>query len=86
MSSLLPNVDLEPLQRFRWRLLKHYVKADNPLNKEHCLECCGVLYTHMNRPISVRKNSSPNEFFYDFQLNSVKKKDTHGLKHVVGEY
>ena len=26
--------------------------------------------------ITVRKNSSPNKFFYDFQLTSVKKRNT----------
>ena len=36
--------------------------------------------------IAVRKNSSPNGFFYDFQLTLGKKKETHGLKHVVQEY
>ena len=38
LTSLIPKVDLGPLQRFRWRLLWHYVKADYPLNKELCLE------------------------------------------------
>ena len=33
--------------------------------------------------ITVKKNSSPNEFLYDFQLTSVKKEETHGLKDVV---
>ena len=36
--------------------------------------------------ITVRKNSSTNEIFYEFQLTSVKKKETHGLRHVVEEY
>ena len=35
--------------------------------------------------ITVRKNSSPNEIFYEFQLTSVKKKEAHGLWHVVEE-
>ena len=34
--------------------------------------------------ITTRKNLSPNEFFYDFQLTSVKKKETHGLKRGSG--
>ena len=47
----------------------------------------GPIYTYeCYKYIAIRKNSSPNEFFYDFQLTSVKKKETHGLKHVVQEY
>ena len=47
----------------------------------------GPLYTYeCYKFIAVRKNSSPNEFCYDFQLTSVKKKKTHGLKHVAQEY
>ena len=46
----------------------------------------GPIYTYeCYKYITVWKNSSPNEF-YDFQLTSVKKKETHGLKHVVKEY
>ena len=36
--------------------------------------------------ITVRKNSSPNELFYGFQLTTVKKRETDSLKHVVQEY
>ena len=36
--------------------------------------------------ITVKKNSSPNKFFYGIQLTSVKEKETYGLKHVVQEY
>ena len=35
--------------------------------------------------ITVRKDSSPDKFFHDFQLTLVKKKEIHGLKHVVEE-
>ena len=48
LSSFLAKVDLRPRQRFRWRLLWHYLKADYLPNKELCLKCCGVLYTPMN--------------------------------------
>ena len=42
----------------------------------------GPIYTFESyKYITVRKNSSPKEFFSDFQLTSVKKKETHGLKH-----
>ena len=42
----------------------------------------GPIYTYESyKYITVRKNSSPKEFFSDFQLTSVKKKETHGLKH-----
>ena len=47
----------------------------------------GPIYTQeCYKYITVRKNLSPNEFCYDFQLTSVKNKETHGLKHVVQEY
>ena len=47
----------------------------------------GPIYTYeCYKYITVTKNSSPNEFFYDFQLTSVKKEETNGLKHVVQEY
>ena len=46
-----------------------------------------TIYTYeCYKYITDGKNSSPNEFFYDFQLTSVKKKETHDLKHVVQEY
>ena len=82
LSSLLAKADLGPLQRFRWHLLWHYLKADYLLNKEFCLELKGPICTYeCYKYITDRKNSSPNEFFYDFQLTLVKKKETHGLKH-----
>ena len=62
------------------------LKADYLFNKELCLECYRVLYIPMNAINILQKNSSPSEFFYDFQLTSVKKKETHGLKHVIQEY
>ena len=47
----------------------------------------GPIYTYeCHNYITVRKSSSLNEFFYDFQLTSVKKKETHGLNNVVQEY
>ena len=47
----------------------------------------GPIYTYeCYKYIKVTKNSSLNEFFYDFQLTSVKKEETNGLKHVVQEY
>ena len=47
----------------------------------------GPTYTYKcYKYITVRKNSSPNEPYYDFQLTSVEKKEKHGLKHVVQEY
>ena len=46
----------------------------------------GPIYTYeCYKYITVRKDSSPNEFFYDFQLTFAKKKETHGLKYVVEE-
>ena len=45
----------------------------------------GPRYTYeYYKYITVRKNSSPNEFYCDFQLTLVKKKETHDLKHVFG--
>ena len=47
---------------------------------------CGPIYIYeCYKYITVRKDSSRNEFSYDFQLTSVKKKETHGIKHVVEE-
>ena len=46
-----------------------------PINTQECYKY-----------IAVRKNLSPNEYCYDFQLTSLKNKETHGLKHVVQEY
>ena len=47
----------------------------------------GPIYTYeCYKHITVGKNSSPSEFFYDFQLTSVKKKEAHDLKQVAQEY
>ena len=47
----------------------------------------GPIYTYeCYKYITVRKNSSPNEFYYDFQLTAMKKKETYGLKDVAQEY
>ena len=43
----------------------------------------GPKYTYeCYRYIIVRKNSSPNKFYYDFQLTLVEKKETRGLNYV----
>ena len=88
LSIFLPKADLGTLQSFRRRLLWHYLKADYPLNKDLCLQSCGVLYAPMNaiNILQLEKKSSPNEFIYDFKLTSVKKKETHGWEILIESF